>query len=132
RVSPVRVALRREREVARVPARREGDAGPPVREVIDDRPLLRDADRVMEREDDAPRADADARRRGGERRAGDGRVRVEAAEGVEVPLRRPDRAEAVRVGEASALEEEAVARSALSLGLRGEVEEAEVERARGR
>ena len=38
---------------------------------------------------------------GGDRRAGHRRVGVEAAEGVEVALRRPDRREAVAVGEAA-------------------------------
>ena len=49
---------------------------------------------------------ADPRGHGGERGAGDRRVRVQAAERVEVPLRRPHRREAVGVGEPCAVQQQ--------------------------
>jgi hypothetical protein len=90
---------------------------------------------MMEREDDAARAQMDIVSDGGERGGGDGRVRIEVAEGMEVAFRSPDGGEAMRVSEARAIEEQAIAvsgrRVAVTIGVggrvRGEVEEAEVE-----
>ena len=81
---------------------------PALREVVHQRPLFGDADRVVQRQDDAAGADLHPLGDGGDRGAGDGRVGVQPAEGVEVALRRPDGGEAVPVGELRALQQEAV------------------------
>jgi hypothetical protein len=118
--------LRREHEVVRLPARRERDADATVREVVDDRPLLGDPDRAVQRRDDAAGADPQPLGDRGDGRAHHRRVRVQPAEVVEVALRRPDRREAVGVGELGALHQQPVLLRAGALA-GGEVEQAEVD-----
>ena len=118
-----------EDEVVRLPAGGEGDPDAAVREVVDDRPLLGDPQRRVQRADEASGADPHPLGDGGHRGAGDGGVRVEAAERVEVALGGPDRDEAVAVGEARALEQEAVLPLLVLGRVAREVEQAEVHRA---
>ncbi len=93
-----RGVFRAQHEIIRLPARCDGKPGAPVRQVVDDRPFFGDARGVMQRGDTGSGAHAYVaryRRHGG---AGDRRVGIGAAEGVKVPLGRPDGAKAVRVG----------------------------------
>src|SRR5690606_5385314 len=114
-------------EVVRLPSGRERNADATRREVVDERPLLGHPNGVMERAHAAPGADLHALGDHRERRARDGWIRIEAAERVEVPLGRPHRREAVLIGEAGALEQEAIL-LARALPLVGrEVEEAQVD-----
>ncbi len=128
-----RVVMRRQREVAHVPARGDGDAGAPAREIVDRRPFLGHALHLVQRQHHAAGAQLDAlgahRQRGIEQR----RVRVEAAHRVEVPLGGPDRLEAVAVGVFGRFQVEAVLVGRV-MGFRAEVEQAEgqrIGRARG-
>ena len=63
---------------------------------------------MVQRQDAAARADLDALGAGGEGGGAEGGVGVEAAEGVEVPLRRPHRLETVAIGETCAFEQQTV------------------------
>jgi hypothetical protein len=66
---------------------------------------------------------------GGESGGSDGGVGIEVAEGMEVTFRSPDGGEAMLVGEARALDEEAVAIGGRGRrGVMSEVEEAELRR----
>jgi hypothetical protein len=47
-------------EIVRHPAAGDAKADPPAGDVVDDRPFLGHADRVVQRQDDAARADLDA------------------------------------------------------------------------
>ncbi len=98
----------REHEVARLPARGERDADAAARQVVHDGPFLGDTNRMVQRQDDAARPHMDALGDGGDGRARHRRVRVQPAEGVEMPLRRPHRRESARVGQARAVEQEPV------------------------
>ena len=100
-----------------------------VREVVDDRPFLGDAQHGVQRADDAAGANADLLGDRGDGGARDRRIREQAAEGVEVTLRRPDRDEAVLVGEPRALEQQAVLVLLVLALVAREVEQAEVDRA---
>ncbi len=116
-------------EVVRLPSRRERDRDAAVREVIDDRPFLRDAQHRVQRADDAAGADADLFRDRGDGGARDRRIREQAAEGVEVTFRRPHGDEVVLVGEPRAIEQQAVLVLFVLALVAGEVEQAEVDRA---
>ena len=99
-------------KVVGLPAGGEGHAGAAVGQVVDDRPFLGDAGRMVERRDDAARADADRLRDGGGGGPGDRGVGVGAAEGMEVAFRRPDGDEPVLIGKLGAFQEEFVFRRA--------------------
>ena len=103
-----RRVLRAQHEIVRLPAGGHGDAAAPIGQVVDDRPFLGDAGRVVEGADARPCADRDVLRDRRHRRPGDRGVRIGAAEGVEVPLGRPDGDEAVAVGEFRALQQQFV------------------------
>ncbi len=123
----VRVALRREHEVLRVPSRSHGESHAPVGQVVDEGPLLGDAHRVVQRKDDTAGTDGHALGDGGHRRARQRGVGVEPAKGVEVSLGRPHRLEAMAVREARALHQQSIPLRARSPFIRGEVEEAEAQ-----
>ncbi|CAL9652762.1 hypothetical protein SUDANB176_06677 [Streptomyces sp. enrichment culture] len=100
--------LRGQHEVVRVPAGGRGQAGTSAGEVVDERPVLHDGRRVMERGDDTARPQPHPFglcREGGR---GQRRIGVGAPEGAEVPLGQPNRGETVPVGEARAVEEQVV------------------------
>ena len=85
---------------------------------------------VVQRKHDAARAEADRLVIDGQGGAGDGRIGVQPAERVEVPLGRPHRREAVLVGEPGAFEQErGTCRRRSASSALGEVEQAEVDRA---
>ena len=118
----VRVVLRPQREVHRVPAGGERDADPAPRQVVDDRPLLGDAQRMVQRRDHAARADADPLGHGGDGGPGDGRIRVQAAERMEVPLRRPHGGKAIFVPELRAFDQQPVAITRITAKLARKIE----------
>ena len=119
----VGIGLRAQHEVVRLPARGEGHARAAAGDAVDDRPLLGDAGRMVQWQDHAAAAHVHPVRHRGHRGAGHRRIRVDAAEGVEVTLRRPHRLEAPGIGEARPVEQQAVLVGAC-LGAR-EVEKAE-------
>ena len=88
----VGVVLGPQHEVVRVPTRRGRDPDASVREVVDDRPFLGDPDRVVQRHHATARANLDVLRHRRDRGAGDRRIRIRAAERVEVTLGCPHRA----------------------------------------
>ena len=95
-------------KVIRLPARGKPDARAPTGEVVDHRPFLGNAGRVVERGHTRARAHTDVAGHSGDSSARDRRVRVGATKGVEMPLRRPDRVKAMRVGKFRALKEQFV------------------------
>src|SRR5207253_8465236 len=99
---------RRQGEVARLPAGGKGDADPSVGKSVDQRPLLGDSDRAVQRQHATSRADLHSLGDGGDGGAGQRGIRIETAEGMKVPLRRPDGLEAIAVREPRALEKKAV------------------------
>ncbi len=121
----VGVVLGAEGEVVGVPAGGEGDADAPVRQVVDDRPLLGDAQRVVQGQNHAPGADVDVLGQRRQGRAGDRRIGIEAAEGMEVALGRPHRGKAVGVGELCPFEQEPILAGSRLRPVAREVEEAE-------
>ena len=124
--SSPREVLRHEGEVVGVPAGCEGQSDTSARQLVDHRPVFRDAQRVVQRQHDAAGAEVHARRDGRKRRRGDRGVRIEAAEGVEVPFGGPDSGEAMLVCEAGTIKQQAVRIPRLAMtGMRREVEEAE-------
>ena len=127
----VRERFRPQDEVVRVPTRRERDADAPARQVVDERPLLGHANRVMKREHDAAGTDPDARRDRGNRGAHHRGIGVEAAERMKVPLRRPDGVEAVCVRKLRSLHQQPVLGGATVALVAGEIEQAEVNRTPG-
>ena len=118
----VLVVVRLQREVAGVPSGREAQPHATVGQIVHDRPFLRDADRIVQREHHAPGPDADAPGNGGDSSAGQRRVRVEAAERMEMPLRRPHRGEPVLVGILRAFEQQAVLAAGRRRRIGGKVE----------
>lgn len=102
------VAVRSEDEVRRIPAGSERDSDATSGEVVDHRPVLGNSNRMMERENDATGANLDALCDRRDRCGSDRGVGVKAAEGVEMPLRRPNRGESVRIGKPRSLEEQAI------------------------
>ncbi|CAM3196892.1 Uncharacterised protein [Burkholderia gladioli] len=120
----------REHEIVRVPARGDRDADPAARQVVDHRPFLGHAHRMMQRQHHAAGAQLDmarlARQRGGQHRG----IRREPAEGVEMALGQPQRGEALLVREARRGEQQVVL-AALVGGIVGaEKGQAEVRHAR--
>ena len=104
-VTAILEVVRHQGEIVSVPARGERQADAPPRQVVHHRPLFGDADGIVQRQDHAAGADLHALGDGGQGGARQGRVRVEAAERVKVPLRRPHGGEAVLIGEAGAFQE---------------------------
>ena len=68
----------------------------PLRDVVDERPFLGDADRVVQRQHAAARADPQSIGDGGDRGAGHRRIGIQPAECMEVALGRPDGARSRR------------------------------------
>ena len=99
---------RRQHEVARLPAGRESNAHAAVRQVVHHRPLLGNARRVMQGTNHAAGTQADALGYHCQRGGGLSGIRVEAAELMEMPLRRPDRRESMPVGKAGAFQQQPV------------------------
>ena len=100
--------LRAQDEIVRLPAGGDGEADAAVGEVVDDRPFLGNPRGMVQRRDARACAYGEVLRNGRNCSAGDGGVRVRAAEGVEVTLGRPDGVEAVGIGEFRALQEQFV------------------------
>src|SRR5436853_2148779 len=100
--------LRQQGEVVRLPPRGEGNAHAPIREVVDEAPLLSDSDRVVEWKHAAPGPDLHASRQGRDRSACHGGVGVETPERMKVSLRRPDGGKPVLVSKLCALGEQAI------------------------
>ena len=121
------IGVRRQGEVARLPAGGEGDADPSVGKIVDQRPLLGDADRAVQRQHTTPRADLHPLGDGGDGGADERGIRVETAEGMKMPLGRPDGLEAIAVGEPGALEQKAVLVAPFLAFVAGEIEEAEAD-----
>jgi len=118
--------LRREDEVCRVPSARHAESDAAVREVVHNGPLLGDPHRVVQRQHDGPRVEPDPVRPCGECRGQDGGVGEQRAEGVEVPLRQPERVKAVLVGELRGRRDEPVLVGRRRVGVVAEEIEAEV------
>ena len=95
-------------EIVGLPAAGDGKPCPALGEVVDHRPFFGDPRRVVQGRDAGARAHADVAGEPRHRRAGHARVRVRAPEGMEVALGRPDRGEAVLVGEFRAFQQRAV------------------------
>ena len=87
-----------------MPTRRAGYSDPAARQVIDHRPLLGDTQRILKRDNDTAGANlyslGECRRRGAE----NSRIWIQSAERMKMPFRRPDRREAIVVGEFHAFE----------------------------
>ena len=79
--------------------------GTPIAALVTKAPV-RDPDGAVQRKHDAARPEPDVPGGRRERRADDRGVRVDATKGVEVPLRGPDRGEAVLIRELRPLEQE--------------------------
>src|SRR6202022_1330089 len=103
----------------------ERDADPSVRQVIDQRPLLGDADRVVKLPHTTARPYLDVLGDGGDGGARHRGIRVESAKRMEMPFRRPDGFEPVPVCEPGALEPQAVLVAPLCALVAGEIEQAE-------
>ena len=121
--------LRPQQKVLRHPTRGECHTRAAIAEVVDHRPFLDDARRVMQRQHTASGADIEIFRDRGNGRTGDGRIGIGAAESVEMPFRRPDGAKAVTVGVARAVEQKLVLARADAVIVAPE-EQAEVRAAR--
>ena len=121
------IGVRREGEVARLPAGGEGDADPSVGKIVDQRPLLGDADRAVQRQHTTPRADLHRLGDGGDGGAGERGIRIETAEGMKVPLGRPEGLEAIAIREPGSLEQKAVLVAPFLAFVAGEIEEAEAD-----
>ena len=122
---PLLVSVGRDGEVVRLPPGGKGDADPSVREVVDERPFLRDADWAVQRRDATSCADLDSFGNGRDCRARHRRIWIESAERMEVPFRRPNRLETVPVGEPGAFEQKTVLVAPFLGFVAREVEEAE-------
>ena len=119
------VLVRRQDEVVRLPARRNSDARTPAGEPVDQRPLFGDAERGMQGQHDTPGTQMHAGGDGRECRAHHGRVRIGRPEVVEMPLGRPDRFEAVSIGESGRLQDEPVRIGIGAVHAAGKMEETE-------
>jgi len=75
-LAPILISLRREDEVVREPAGREGDPDAPAGKIVDDSPFLGNPHRVVKRQDHASSSDLHAARRCRDRRCQDGRIRI--------------------------------------------------------
>ena len=93
----VGVVLGAQDKIVGLPAGGEGERHPAVAEVVDDGPFLGDTDRMVQGRNAAAGADTDALGDGRERGAGDGWIRIRAAESVKMALRRPHGLEAVAI-----------------------------------
>lgn len=111
-VAPL-VAIRRHREVVRVPARRHRDTDPAARQVVDKRPVFGDAKRMVQRQDDAAGHQPHAAGLARQRRLQHRRVRIQPAEIGVVPFRRPHAREAVPIGIPRRLDHQPVAVAAI-------------------
>src|ERR1041385_943073 len=89
--------LRCQNEITRMPARGESHFNSSRRKIVYDRPLLRDANRIVQRKHDASRTQTDPFGDHCQRSSQDGRIRVKPSEVQKVPLRRPDSSETVPV-----------------------------------
>src|SRR5206468_9389594 len=98
-----------------------------ARQIVDNGPFFGDANRILQRQDDASGADLRALSRCGNRGTRDRGIGIQTAKLVEVPLRGPDGAKAVRVGKPGALQKEPVLILGASL-VAVEVEKAELHR----
>ena len=103
-----RCILRPQHEIIRMPARRHSNARPPVRQVINHRPLLGNPRRMVQRHHTRPRPHADIPRHRRHRSPRHRRVRIGPAKGMEMPLGRPDRAKAMSIGELCPLQQQLV------------------------
>ncbi len=100
--------LGREHEIVRVPAGSAGDAHPALREVVHHRPLFRDPHRMVQRQHDAARAQLDVRGFPRQCSAQHRRIGREPTEGMEMPLRQPQRRKAACIGIAGRLDKQPI------------------------
>src|SRR6185295_6057476 len=100
--------LRRQNEIIRMPARGESHFNSSGRKIVDDRPLLRYANRIVQRKHDTSRTQTDPLGDHCQRRPQNRRIRVKPTEVQKVSLRRPDSSETVLVTIACAFKQQAI------------------------
>jgi hypothetical protein len=92
------IVFRREDEIVGNPPGGEGNTGPAMRKSVDDSPVFRDLDGMMQWYNDTASPQLDAARARGERRGQDSGIGRGRTHVGEVSLWSPDRAEAQLVG----------------------------------
>ncbi len=131
RCCPIRKRRRIEHEIVRLPARCEGYSDPALRQIVDQRPLLRDPHGVVERTHHAARANGDPRSDGRDRRRGHRGIGVRPAEIVEMPLRRPHGLKTMLIGKMCAFQQQPISIGRIAPAGTGEIEQTETDMARG-
>src|SRR5436853_1188437 len=104
----IRIAVRHQHKIIYVPTRSYRDADTAFRDVINHGPFFSDSHWIVQRQDYATSSNSDSLGYSGDGRASHGRVRVETAERMEMPLRGPDGAEAMTVREPGSFKKEPV------------------------
>ena len=88
-----------------MPARGKRKPHAPAGKIIHNGPFLRDANRIMQRQNDAAGPDLNAVGDGRDGGAGEGGIRIESAKGMKMAFRSPDGGKAVLIGKTSAFEQ---------------------------
>ena len=115
-------------KVVGLPAGGKRNADPALGNIVNKRPLFCHAYRVVQRQHTASCANFHARGDCGDGCAGDGRVGIQAAKGVEVALRRPDSMETMRICKLRTFHQKLVAVLGCRRVLAGEIKQAELRR----
>src|SRR6185295_12334444 len=102
------IILRRQNEIIRMPARGESHFNSSGRKIVDDRPLLRYANRIVQRKHDTSRTQTDPLGDHCQRRPQNRRIRVKPTEVQKVSLRRTESSETVLVTIACAFQQHAI------------------------